>query len=102
MDIPNLYFETKEEFLEQLEVHAHVINLHVLAALEVAMLINEFDPIIAYLNDEYELRLEHTDWIGNLENTLVYFEEIEDYDTCETVITLLKKVETFLGKDLVN
>tara|TARA_R110000744_G_scaffold44168_1_gene98680 strand:+ start:131 stop:439 length:309 start_codon:yes stop_codon:yes gene_type:complete len=102
MDIPNIYFESKDEFIEQMNVHAHTINLHMIATLEVAILINEYDPIIAYLNDDYELRLEHTDWITNLENTLIYFEEIEDYVTCDIVVTLIKKVETFLGKDLVN
>jgi hypothetical protein len=32
----------------------------------------------------------------------MYFEMVEEYDKCQEVVELTKKVETFLGKDLVN
>tara|TARA_R100001244_G_C5085874_1_gene115162 strand:+ start:95 stop:352 length:258 start_codon:yes stop_codon:yes gene_type:complete len=82
--------------------HALDINLRILDAIETALLTYESDPLIAYLNDDYELRLDSTEWINNLEHVLKYFEAIEDYDKCTMVVTLLNKVKTFLGKDLVN
>ena len=48
------------------------------------------------------MRLPIVDWLRNLEQTLMYFEMIEEYDKCQEVVELTKKVETFLGKDLVN
>jgi len=100
--IPNIYFETEQEFIEQMYVNAYVINLRILEAIELGIVLNELDPIIAYLNDDYELRLEHTDWINNLERVLEYFEEMEEYNRCTSIVKLSKKVKTFLGKDLVN
>lgn len=85
-------------------MHANAldINLRILDAIETALLTYEIDPVIAYLNEDYELRLDRTEWINNLEHVLEYFEAIEDYNKCTAVVTLLKKVKTFLGKDLVN
>ena len=100
--IPNLQFSTEDEFLEQMQEHAYAIHIRILDAIEVSMLTGETDPLIAYLNGDYEMRLPIVDWLRNLEQTLMYFESIEDYDTCQDVVDLTKKVETFLGKDLVN
>jgi hypothetical protein len=100
--IPNLQFSTEDEFLEQMQEHAHAIHARILDAIEVSMLTGETDPLIAFLNDDYEMRLPIIDWIRNLEQTLMYFESVEDYDTCQDVVDLIKKVKTFLGKDLVN
>jgi len=102
MHIPNINFTTEEEFIDQMYENAHDINVRMLIAIEMAMLIYDYEPVIAYLNDDYELRLEHTEWINNLERTLEYFEGTEEYDKCIETVTLLKKVKTFLGKDLVN
>ena len=102
MQIPNIIFTTEEEFLEQMQEHAHAIHIRILDAIEVAMLTYEPDPLIAYLNDDFEMRLPMTDWIRNLEQTLLFFEAEEDYDKCQDVVDLTKKVKTFLGKDLVN
>ena len=100
--IPNLQFTTEEEFLEQMQEHAYAIHIRILDAIEIALLTGETDPLIAFLNDDYEMHLPITDWIRNLEQTLLYFETEEDYDKCQDVVDLIKKVKTFLGKDSVN
>jgi len=100
--IPNLQFTTEEEFLEQMQEHAYAIHIRILDAIEIALLTGETDPLIAFLNDDYEMHLPIKDWIRNLEQTLLYFEAEEDYDRCKDVVTLTNKVKTFLGKDLVN
>ena len=100
--IPNLQFTTEEEFLEQMQTHAYAIHIRILDAIEIALLTGETDPLIAFLNDDYEMHLPITDWIRNLEQTLLYFETEEDYDKCQDVVDLIKKVKTFLGKDSVN
>ena len=100
--IPNLQFTTEEEFLEQMQKHAYAIHIRILDAIEIALLTGETDPLIAFLNDDYEMHLPITDWIRNLEQTLMYFEAQEEYDKCQDVVDLTKKVKTFLGKDLVN
>ena len=100
--IPNLQFTTEEEFLEQMQEHAYAIHIRILDAIEIALLTGETDPLIAFLNDDYEMHLPVKDWIRNLEQTLLYFEAEEDYDRCKDVVTLTNKVKTFLGKDLVN
>ena len=100
--IPNLQFTTEEEFLEQMQEHARAIHIRIMEAIEIALLTGDTDPLIAFLNDDYEMHLPITDWIRNLEQTLLYFEAEEDYDKCQEVVSLTKKVKTFLGKDLVN
>tara|TARA_B100000497_G_C7401036_1_gene254117 strand:- start:201 stop:506 length:306 start_codon:yes stop_codon:yes gene_type:complete len=100
--IPNIHFESEEEFIEQMYEHAHVINISTMDAIEMAMLTYESDPVIAHLNDDYELRLESGEWLTNLDRVREYFEYTEDYDMCKKVVTLTNKVKTFLGKDLVN
>ena len=100
--IPNLQFTTEEEFLEQMQTHAYAIHIRILDAIEIALLTGETDPLIAFLNDDFEMHLPITDWIRNLEQTLLYFEATEEYDMCKKVVTLTNKVKTFLGKDLVN
>ena len=102
MIIPNLQFETEAEFLEQMQEHSHDIHLRIMEAIDIALLTGETDPLIAFLNDDYEMRLPINDWIRNLEQTLLYFEAIEDYDQCKLVVALTNKVKTFLGKDLAN
>ena len=100
--IPNLQFSTEDEFLEQMQEHAYAIHIRIMDAIDVSLLTGETDPLIAYLNDDYEMRLPIIDWLRNLEQTLMYFEAVEEYDKCQEVVELTKKVETFLGKDLVN
>ena len=100
--IPNLQFESEDEFLEQMQEHAHAIHVRIMDAIDVSLLTGETDPLIAYLNSDYEMRLPIVDWLRNLEQTLMYFEMVEEYDKCQDVVDLTKKVKTFLGKDLVN
>ena len=100
--IPNLQFESEDEFLEQMQEHARAIHVRIMDAIDVSLLTGETDPLIAYLNGDYEMRLPIVDWLRNLEQTLMYFEMIEEYDKCQEVVELTKKVKTFLGKDLVN
>jgi hypothetical protein len=100
--IPNLHFSTEEEFLEQMQEHEHAIHTRILDAVEVALLTRETDLLIAFLNDDYEMRLPITDWLTNLEQTLAYFEALEDYTKCKEIVNLTNNVKTFLGKDLDN
>ena len=100
--IPNLQFESEDEFLEQMQEHARAIHVRIMDAIDVSLLTGETDPLIAYLNGDYEMRLPIVDWLRNLEQTLMYFEMVEEYDKCQEVVELTKKVKTFLGKDLVN
>ena len=102
MQIPNIIFTTEEEFLEQMQEHSRAIHIRILDAIEIALLTGETEPLIAFLNDDYEMHLPIKDWIRNLEQTLLYFEAEEDYDKCQDVVDLTNKVKTFLGKDLVN
>ena len=100
--IPNIQFESEDEFLEQMQEHARAIHVRIMDAIDVSLLTGETDPLIAYLNGDYEMRLPIVDWLRNLEQTLMYFEMVEEYDKCQEVVELTNKVKTFLGKDLVN
>ena len=51
--------------------------------------------VIAYLetdDDVAELGAPNDIWVDNLEKTLDYFEEIEDYTRCQEVVQLIKKL----------
>jgi hypothetical protein len=50
--------------------------------------------ILAYLNeDKFCFGSPREVWPDNLEGTLVYFEEVENYEMCAKVVRLLKRLE---------
>ena len=95
MNIPTLKFETDEQFTTAMSNNAHDIHLRTLYGIDYAYNTNEDYVTIAVVltNDfESELGAPKDVWIDNLEKSLDYFEEIEDYTKCQEVVQLLEKL----------
>ena len=92
---PMLIFETDMEFKQELSKYEHEIHIRTLYAIQYACDTNfEDDITIAFMNDEETILSVPKDcWKENLENTLQYFIDIEDYEKCKEVKQLMDKVE---------
>ena len=84
---PLLEFDTDTEFRQALSDNAHAIHMRTLYAIKYAHETNFNDEItIAFLNDEDTILGCPPDaWIDNLQMSLEYFIEVEDYGKCQEV-----------------
>ena len=92
---PIIEFNSQDEFYDQLDIHRHAIHMRTLYAIKYAYDTNFNQPItIAFLNDEdTALECSPDDWIDNLQSTLEYFIDIEDYEKCQEVKELMDKLQ---------
>ena len=96
MKIPTIKYESKEQFATAMADHAHDIHMRTLYGIDKAFNTNNDYVTIAYLETDdtvAELGAPEDIWIDNLERTLDYFEEIEDYTRCQEVVQLIKKLK---------
>jgi hypothetical protein len=96
MYIPTIKYESQEQFTTAMSEHAHDIHMRTLYGIENAFNTDNDYVIIAYLetdNAVAELGVPDDVWIDNLEKSLDYFEEIEDYTKCQEVVQLIKKLK---------
>ena len=93
---PMLKFDNDMEFHKALSDHAHEIHMRTLYAIKYAYDTKFNDEItIAFLNDEDTiLGCPPEAWIDNLQMTLEYFIQIEDYEKCSEVKQLLDKLQS--------
>jgi len=95
MKIPTLKFETDEQFATEMSNNAHDIHLRTLYGIDYAFNTNaDYVTIAIIQTDTYESEIgcPKEVWIDNLEKSLDYFEEIEDYTKCQEVAQLIKKL----------
>ena len=95
MKIPTIKYESESQFRTAMDKHAYDIHTRTLYGIKEALRIKEDYVVIAYLetNDHVaELGAPYDIWIDNLEKSLDYFEEIEDYTKCQEVVQLIKKL----------
>ena len=93
MYIPTIKYESEEQFRMSMDKNAYDIHMRTLYGIKEALRIKEDYIVIAYLetNDhQAELGAPSDIWIDNLEKSLDYFEEIEDYKRCQEVVDLIK------------
>ena len=81
-------------FLRVMDEYAYEIHSRMLYTIDYASNTNNNEEIvIAYINDEETvLGVNKNDWLKNLEKSLNYFEEIEDYEKCQEVQQLINKI----------
>ena len=93
---PMLKFDTDTEFRQALSDNAHKIHMRTLYAIKYAYDTKFNDDItIAFLNNEDTLlTCQPKDWIDNLQSTLEYFIEIEDYEKCQEVKELIDRLQS--------
>ena len=97
MKIPTIKYESEEHFATAMSNHAYDIHMRTLYAINKALNTNNDYVTIAYIeSDDHTAELGAPDdiWIDNLEKSLDYFEEIEDYSKCQEVVELIKKLNT--------
>ncbi len=93
MHIPTIKYESQEQFRTAMDNNAYDIHMRTLYGIKEALRIKEDYVTIAYLETEdhvAELGAPNDIWVDNLEKTLDYFEEIEDYTRCQEVVELIK------------
>ena len=93
MHIPTIKYESESQFRTAMDKHAHDIHIRTLYGIKEALRIKEDYLVIAYLEtDEHqaELGAPIDIWTDNLQKSLDYFEEIEDYKRCQEVVDLIK------------
>jgi len=93
---PIIKFNNQDEFHIQLDIHRHAVHIRTLYAIKYAYDTKFNDDItIAFLNNEDTLlTCQPKDWIDNLQSTLEYFIEIEDYEKCQEVKELIDKLQS--------
>tara|TARA_R100000908_G_C3637209_1_gene75215 strand:- start:11 stop:331 length:321 start_codon:yes stop_codon:yes gene_type:complete len=93
---PMIKFNDQDEFHEQLEKHRHAVHIRTLYAIKYAYDTKFNDEItIAFLNDEDTLlTCQPEDWIANLQSSLDYFIDIEDYEKCSEVKELIDNLQS--------
>ena len=92
---PTLKFETDTEFHQELSKYEHEIHMRTLYAIKYAY-DTKFngDITIAFLNDEDTLlQCSPTEWITNLQSTLDYFVEVEEYEKCSETKELIDNLQ---------
>ncbi len=92
---PMIKYDSDETFSEQLDNHRHAIHIRTLYAIKYAY-DTKFngDITIAYLNDlDTVLQCSPNEWVGNLQSTLQYFIEVEEYEKCQEVKELIDKLQ---------
>ena len=97
MKIPTIKYKSESEFRTAMDDYAHDIHMRTLYGIKEALRIKEDYVVIAYLetnNHVAELGAPIDIWTDNLEKSLDYFEEIEDYTRCQEVVDLIKKLNT--------
>ena len=95
MHIPTIRYESEEQFRMAMDNNAYDIHMRTLYGIKEALRIKEDYVTIAYLEtDDHhaELGAPIDIWTDNLEKSLDYFEEIEDYKRCQEVVELIKKL----------
>ena len=93
MKIPTIKYKSESEFRMEMDKHAYDIHMRTLYGIKEALRIKEDYIVIAYLEtDEHqaELGAPIDIWTDNLQKSLDYFEEIEDYKRCQEVVDLIK------------
>ena len=93
---PMFEFNNPDEFHEQLEKHRHAVHMRTLYAIKYAYDTNfNGDITIAFLNNEdVLLQCAPESWIGNLQSTLDYFVEVEEYEKCQEAKELIDKLQS--------
>ena len=97
MHIPTIRYESESEFRKAMDNNAYDIHMRTLYGIKEALRIKEDYVTIAVLEtDDHvaELGAPYNIWIDNLEKTLDYFEEIEDYEKCQEVKELIDKLQS--------
>ena len=92
---PTLKFENDLQFHQELSKYEHEIHMRTLYAIKYAYDTKFNDEItIAFLNDEDTiLGCPPEAWIDNLQMTLEYFIQIEDYEKCSEVKELIDNLQ---------
>ena len=92
---PMLKFETDMQFHKALSDNAHKIHMRTLYAIKYAYDTNfTGDITIAFLNNEDTLlQCSPDEWVGNLQRSLEYFIEVEEYEKCSEAKELIDKLQ---------
>ncbi len=93
MHIPTIRYESESQFRMAMDKNAYDIHMRTLYGIKEALRIKEDYVTIAVLEtDDHVAELGAPDdiWTDNLEKSLDYFEEIEDYKRCQEVVDLIK------------
>ena len=92
---PMLKFNTDMEFHKALSDNAHEIHMRTLYAIKYAYDTKFNDDItIAFLNNEDTILGCPPDvWVDNLQMSMDYFIEIEDYERCQEVKDLIDNLQ---------
>jgi len=88
----NIIYETDTEFMQQMEEHADTIHNNTLYGIDESFNINDDVAFIAFLNHDSIMAIPEEQWLENLENTLQYFIDIENYEKCSEVQQLINKI----------
>ena len=92
---PMIKFDDHEEFQDQINKQRHAVHIRTLYAIKYAYDTNfKGDITIAFLNDhDTVLQCTPDEWITNLQSTLDYFVEIEEYERCAEAKELLDNLQ---------
>jgi len=100
--IPTLKFDTRSEFKDAFGDIEYIIQRRLYYGIKAILdgVVEDKDYIIlAYLNEEkFCFGSPREVWPDNLESSLVYFEEVENYEMCAKVVQLLERLEDELGE----
>ncbi len=88
----NIIYETDTEFMQQMEEHADTIHNNTLYGIDEAFNTDDDVAFIAFLNHDSIMAIPEDQWLENLENTLQYFIDIENYEKCSEVQQLINKI----------
>ena len=94
--IPTLWFDTDLEFQQAITKHEDTIYERLYYGVKEILDydIDEDHIILAYLNeDKFAFGSPREVWADNLVASLAYFEEIENYEMCKKVVTLLERLK---------
>jgi len=102
-DVPVLQFATEEEMHAELDKYRPEIHARTVKGIEDALKADSDLPVVvAYLDrddtDFAVLTVIQDSWLTNLEKTLAYYIEVEEYETCPRVKSLIAMVEDLLGE----
>ena len=75
-----------------MEEHADTIHNNTLYGIDESFNINDDVAFIAFLNHDSIMAIPEDQWLENLENTLQYFIDIENYEKCSEVQQLINKI----------
>lgn len=93
MEIPKIDYEEGDSFERIFRQHKEIVYTRIFESIKFGIKNNLKEVVVFELGDtETYLDLMINDWENSLNNCIIYFTEVEDYEKCLECQSMIKKI----------